>query len=122
MTYSNNYQTFNALAQDTEAVEITIKEDGYAYVIDDLFNSVKIKKENNNRFFLFFIFEPNNYEKLIFTNSHVASSSLNISYYYKNGNINKENHMLIMTKEKPTRDVFYCLDNLRIALEKKKTK
>lgn len=122
MTYLNNYQTFNALVQDTEAVEITIQENGYAYVVDDLFNSVKIKKENNNRFFQYIIFEPNNYEKLVYMNSHVASSSLNISYYYKNGNINKENHMLIMAKEKPTRDVFYCLDNLRIALGKQKTK
>ena len=56
MTYLNNYQNFNALVQEAEAVEITIQENGYAYVVDDLFNSVKIKKDNNNKFFQYIVF------------------------------------------------------------------
>ena len=120
MTYSNNYQNFNNLLLEAEAVEITIQENGYAYVIDELFNSVKIKKNDNNKFFQYIVFKPDNWERFESVNSHIAPSSLDISYYYKNGNINNENHMLIMAKEKVSRDVSFCLYNLRCALAKQK--
>ena len=81
MIYSNNYQNFNTLVQNTEAVEVTIIENGYAYVIDELFNSVKIKKNNNNKFFQYVIFKPDNWEKFVSIDSHVAPTSLEISYY-----------------------------------------
>ena len=116
MTYSNNYQNFNTLVQEVKEVEVTIIENGYEYVIDELFNSVKIKKNNNNKFFQYIIFKPDNWEKFVSIDSHVAPTSLDISYYYKNGNINKENRMLIMAKEKTSRDVSFCLYNLRSAL------
>ena len=122
MTYSNNYQNFNTLVQEVKEVEVTIIENRYAYVIDELFNSVKIKKNDNNKFFQYIVFEPNNWERFESVNSHVAPSSLDISYYYKNGNINKENHMLIMAKEKTSRDVSFCLDNLRYTLSKQTIK
>ena len=122
MIYSNNYQNFNTLVQEVKEVEITIIENGYAYVIDELFNSLKIKKNNNNKFFQYIIFEPNNWEKFASIDSHVAPTSLDISYYYKNGNINKENHMLIMAKEKTSRNVSSCLDQLRSALSKQTIK
>ena len=120
MIYSSNYQNFNTLVQEVKEVEVTIIENGYAYVIDELFNSVKIKKNNNNKFFQYVIFKPDNWEKFVSIDSHVAPTSLDMSYYYKNGNINKENHMLIMAKEKKSRDVSFCLDNLRSALSKQK--
>ena len=120
MIYSNNYQNFNTLVQEVKEVEVTIIENGYAYVIDELFNSVKIKKNNNNKFFQYVIFKPDNWEKFVSIDSHVAPTSLEISYYYKNGNINKENHMLIMAKEKTSRDVSSCLDRLRFTLSKQK--
>ena len=120
MTYSNNYQNFNTLVQEAKAVKVTIRENGYAYVIDELFNSVKIKKNNNNKFFQYIVFKPDNWEKFVSIDSHVAPTSLDISYYYKNGNISKENHMLIMAKEKTSRNVSSCLDQLRYALSKQK--